>query len=283
MTGPGDPAFANFFAYGIFRKGEIAFPVIERFVEAVEAATTRGDLLERDGVHLLDPRGLGSVEGDLIRFAFLDVNAAFAAIDALEPGRTYRWETCETFSRLGKENARVLVARSPTRGTHRAAEPYRSRDDPLFAEALDEVEAVLYPGRSIGYATEISDFFRYQMAYLLLWTAIERYCTLRWGFGSDPVQRVKMLAHEPVFAAALKRHVRERRTVYRADKPTASPEKLDMNDPLASVGFYYQVRSNIAHRGKSIHEERELVRSSLEQLTLIFREVLDETLGRRRS
>jgi hypothetical protein len=144
------------------------------------------------------------------------------------------------------------------------------------------VEAVLYPGRSIGYATEIGDFFRYQMAYLLLWTAIERYCTLRWGFGADPVQRVKMLAREPVFAAALKRHIRQPRTVYRADKPTASPEKLDMENPLASLRFYYQVRSNIAHRGKSIHDERELVRTTLEQLTVIFREVLDETLGPRR-
>lgn len=73
--------------------------------------------------------------------------------------------------------------------------------------------------------------------------------------------------------------MQEPRRVYRADRPDASAERLDPDDSLRSIRFYYQVRSNISHRGKSIWEERSLVAESLSQLSAIFREVLDETLG----
>jgi hypothetical protein len=275
-----DEATARFFAYGIFRPGEIAYVHIADFVERVQAASVTGSLRERDGIHLLDPRGEDSVRGDLLDFHSGSVGNAFEAIDSLEPTRTYRWDICEATTSSGTYRARVLVGRSPDRGSHAAAEPYRSRDDPMFVEALNEVSAALWPGRDRNEG-EINDFFRYQMAYLLLWTSIERYCTLRWGFGLGPAQRVKRLASEPAFVSALRRHVGEERTVFRADKPTESPERLDSTDPEGSIGFYYQVRSNIAHRGKSIHVERQLVRDSLEQLTAIFSEVLDETLGQR--
>jgi hypothetical protein len=121
------------------------------------------------------------------------------------------------------------------------------------------------------------------MAYLLLWTAIERYCTLRWGFGENPVARVNRLATEPAFARALKQHVQETRRVYRADRPGRTAERLDPDDPARSIKFYCQVRSNISHRGKSVHDERALVAQSLNELSAIFRDVLDATLGPRRN
>ena len=57
-----------FFAYGIFRRGEIAFPRIAPYVDTVIEGAVEGTLEERDGVHLL-VLGIGAkVPGDLIEF-----------------------------------------------------------------------------------------------------------------------------------------------------------------------------------------------------------------------
>jgi hypothetical protein len=146
---------------------------------------------------------------------------------------------------------------------------------------MDEIDAVVRAPISGAGQYELRDFFRHQMAYLLLWTAIERYCTLRWGFGDEPVARVNRLATEPAFAESLKRHVHEMRRVFRADKPASSAERLDPDDPSRSIKFYYQLRSNISHRGKSIYDERALVAESLQQLKAVFTDLLDVTLGPR--
>jgi hypothetical protein len=126
---------------------------------------------------------------------------------------------------------------------------------------------------------EIRAFFRYQMAYLLLWSAIERYASLRWGFAGGPVQRVRNLAREPAFSRALREHAQPGRVVYRADNPGASPLRLDPDDPRRAIDFYYQVRSNITHHGKAAHDELSLVLGCLDELHTIFREVLADTLG----
>jgi hypothetical protein len=117
------------------------------------------------------------------------------------------------------------------------------------------------------------------MAYLLLWSAIERFASLRWGFADGPTQRVMNLASEPAFAIALKKHATSGRVVYRADKPGAAAERLDPGDPPRAIRFYYQVRSNITHRGKAAYVELELVRESLSELHQIFHEVLHAAWG----
>jgi hypothetical protein len=63
-----DDPDAPFFAYGIFRSDEIAFPTIANCVEAITPATVCGRLLERDGLHLLDLGGDDEVPGELLRF-----------------------------------------------------------------------------------------------------------------------------------------------------------------------------------------------------------------------
>ena len=39
--------------------------------------------------------------------------------------------------------------------------------------------------------------------------------------------------------------------------------------------YYYQVRSNITHRGKGVAQDYELLRDSLSELLPIFRKVLE--------
>ena len=44
---------------------------------------------------------------------------------------------------------------------------------------------------------------------------------------------------------------------------------------MKSVAYYYQVRSNITHRGKGAVRDYDMLRDSLTELLPIFREVLE--------
>ena len=111
------------------------------------------------------------------------------------------------------------------------------------------------------------------MAYLLLWTSIERYLSLRYSLGLGVMKRVNRLAEEPAFQQGLRQHVTRKRTIQRADRP-GERETLDPGVPKKALLYYYQVRSNITHRGKGVTRDFELLRKSTDELLSIFREVL---------
>ena len=111
------------------------------------------------------------------------------------------------------------------------------------------------------------------MAYLLLWSSIERYVSLRYHLGDRVAEKVKQLAHETAFAESLAQHVKNVREVYRADRPSEK-EVLDPHRPERAVRYYYQVRSNITHRGKAVVRDYERVHNSLAELFPTFKNVL---------
>ena len=51
--------------------------------------------------------------------------------------------------------------------------------------------------------------------------------------------------------------------------------RLDPSNPKESLKYYYQVRSNITHRGKAATRDFATLRDSLTELHAIFRCVLD--------
>lgn len=111
------------------------------------------------------------------------------------------------------------------------------------------------------------------MAYLLLWSAIERYVSLRYHFGKKVTKKVNKLAEEVAFADGLRQHVTGHRELYRADRPDKKVV-LDSRFPAKALEYYYQIRSNITHRGKAVVLDYERVLSSLSELLPIFRGVL---------
>jgi len=61
--------------------------------------------------------------------------------------------------------------------------------------------------------------------------------------------------------------------VQRADRPTDHYE-LTPDDPRNSLNYYYQIRSNITHRGKGVVRDHDIVRASLKELLEIFTELV---------
>ncbi len=58
------------------------------------------------------------------------------------------------------------------------------------------------------------NLFRLQMAYMLLWTAIERYAGLKYHLGKRVTDKVYKIADEKSFADALKKYVKKNRGIY---------------------------------------------------------------------
>jgi hypothetical protein len=269
--GPPTDISRQFFAYGIFRPGQLGFFQLKPYVKAItESAQIRGSLLLRDGLPIIDPNGQGVVKGALLQFGSVeDAEAAYQRIAALEPEKQYRWDEAV----IDGVSTNVLFGRTPNRGSVLCEEQeWNGWNDPLFTAALDVV-AETFESQA-RFEWDLKPSFRLQMAYLLLWSAVERYVSLRYHFRDKVVAKVNQLALEPSFALALKELAIEPRKLYRADDPSKSACVLDLEDPEKSVSYYYQVRSNITHRGKGAWNDHEIVLKSGTELLAIFRCVL---------
>lgn len=257
-----------FFAYGIFRPGQLAFfQLRELVIDVVYPAEIAGCLLLRDGLPILDPSGDGHVRGALLTFSPVRAGEAYDRVSAMEPDKHYLWSEVK----IDGMPANILVGRSPRKGSVPCeSEEWNSWDDPLFTAALEVVEETL---ESQSFQWDLKPLFRLQMAYLLLWTSIERYVSLRYHLGDKVTEKIACLAGEAAFVQGLVRHVRERREVYRADRP-ADKKVLDPQSSKKALDYYYQVRSNVTHRGKGVVRDHERVEMSIRELLPIFREAL---------
>ena len=117
MIGPNDINLP-FFAYGVFRKGELGFLSISDLVSrVVEPCSVTGSLLLRDGLPIIDPAGRSNVPGSLISFREGLNGEAYDRIDRLEPQRQYRWEETTTAKSvrcnylIGRSHIKVVCQR----------------------------------------------------------------------------------------------------------------------------------------------------------------------------
>lgn len=259
-----------FFAYGLFRPGQLAFFQLRELVHRVaDPAQVAGSLRLRDGLPIIHPEERGTVRGALLTFLPERTEAAYDRISAMEPDKHYLWRETS----VNGISANVLVGRSPEKGSVPCEQAeWNGWNDPLFTAALDVVEETL---KSENFDWNLKPLFRLQMAYLLLWSSIERYVSLRYHLGDRVTEKVGQLAREAVFVTGLRSYVREKRTVYRADRP-GEKEELNPESPDKAIRYYYQVRSNITHRGKGVVRDYDLLHASLAELLPIFRAVLKD-------
>jgi hypothetical protein len=74
------------------------------------------------------------------------------------------------------------------------------------------------------------------MAYLFLWTVIERYTALAYGPALEPGEKVKYLGEDPAFARALKEIVSRVDRVYDSRNPK---NRADLNSDNAVSSAKY--------------------------------------------
>jgi len=268
-----------FFAYGLFKPGQLCFFRIRDLVKEKRPAEVNGCLKERDGLPLLVLDSYQKIKGFLIRFKDGQEKEAYERIVEIEPDAVYHWKEIDC---LDNTRANSLLGKRSDRGSSdlEDIDEWNGRDDPFFREALDEVEAIIKDNskftHSKGDRWDYKTLFRLEMAYSLLWSAIERYTGLKYHLGGEKVtEKVNNIAKESVFINSLKKHVKRKAEIYRADDLDKCC--LDPCDPEKSLKYYYQVRCNAAHRGKAAIKDFDTIKDSLEELLPIFRDLINES------
>ena len=268
------------FVYGALKPGMPAHHQIAPFIDGKpKKDVTPGNLYVRDGLPLLHlEEGIdGATKGVLIQWTAGKESEAYSVICAFEPRGHYEWGT--TTTRSGAI-ANVLLIRDPRDGNPQPLDSpeWLLSDDAAFGHGLEEVRRML---REINDPERYTDdwsvwprFYRCQMAYLLLWSILERLSAFCFGPGLDPMERVKgfhLLPGIPELVAEI---------VQREDKVSDSRKaskfyRLDRTNAKKCFLYYYQLRSNISHRGKGVRNEYDRLHASLTELLQITERYLE--------
>ena len=245
------------------------------------------ELSYRDGVPLIFPNGQNGLKtlGFLIYFEEGDERTAYYIISETEPVGLYEWKKIK----VGNYDANVLMGKDVNKGcspqNKKEYNPnYDGRNDPFFKEAIWLIEKNLNKIKEIekNRYPNVNNFFTLEMNYMLLWSAIERYSSLKYKFQGKGDNN-KDFVKEDSFQKAFKKYVHRTDIVHNAEKlypkTLNSPNHRNhINCYINSIQYYYTVRSNVIHRGKMINmEDYNRLKSSLEELLLIFKDVLKDT------
>ena len=271
-----------YFAYGLLRPGEFAHKstVGSDLVRSVPATLLDATLRYRDGLPLLDETTpIGRVQGDLLWVA----GDGYQRIGEFEPRQHYRWAIrLVKIDGAGEVRANVLAGKSPRKGSSQETfESWTSAEDPILTfgisavtELAHEVALESFPVMP-GTSPELwSRFFRLSATYLLLWSAVERYTALAFGPGLDPMDRVRRLDESSSFHdAVLQVGVDPGQRVVDSRDPASV--RCIREDGSGAAQYWYAVRSNLSHRGKSAFRDGQLLRRSLIDLHDVVKIVLD--------
>ena len=246
------------FVYGFLKPGELAHSIIEAYVEHAVPARVTGSLRVRDGLPLLVADS-GSVEG----FLLLPKGNLYEAISSFEPRAQYRWSETTT---LDGTVANVLLGRSPQKGSAPLdASCFSSRKDILLVYGPRSVRGAM---RRLFGGDEVAKFFEVQMAYMLLWSIIERFISLRYGPWLEPLDKVRRFGSDPLWAsgfAAITDRIESDEKVVDSRDP-GSVYCLDAAKPERSLLYFYQFRCNLVHRGKAAMVETVRLERAANQL-----------------
>ena len=261
-----------FFSYGIFRPGEIPFLGIEHYIEKIEKLTIKGCVQIRDGVFLFSEQYEDDVNGYLIHFKSHLCENAYNFINSLEPNKIFRWS-----EKLDKNNNpfNILIGRSPNKGSESIQEldnNYSTTKDPYFTTGI----AMLNDFKLPEWDWELKGSFEVQMRYMFLWTIIERFTFLRYSLGADSNKRIQLLEKNEYFIEGIKKYVTNERKIFNTQN--LDHEILKLDNPKKAIKFYYQVRSNLTHRGKGISKDYYILIECYNELFNIIQFVIKNTL-----
>ena len=274
------------FAYGPDKPDQPAHDLLRTFVAQTEAASlASGGLRIRDGQPLLDPDGTVGVSGVLLTFAAGREKDAYTTVCDVAARQHYRWDMTEmrVDGRPGRVN--VLRGRHPDRGSSDEwFSSWSANDDPLLRfglthvrrDALDHADTP-FPVVNADEAATWDRFYALQSAYLLLWSAVERFTALAYGPAQPALERTWRLGDDARF-----------RECVVAAGVAASAKTADSRDPTrarriredgAGAMFSWDAaRHLVAHPGRTAFADGALLRRSLIDLHDTFRLALLDRL-----
>jgi hypothetical protein len=272
QVGPPNNVNLPFFAYGIFKVGEVAWPRIEKLVRNSSSADLNDWTIGlRNGLPMLIPSHGQQIHGDEVFFEF--PQDAYKRIGSTEPKSEYEWREVTT---SGGQRCNVLIAKNPTIGmSEELLSNWTSAHDPAFVHGMAYVSNVIanLPADVLENkpwgddAGDWNAFFELQGAFLVLWSIVERMAAFRFGAeypsanGEASVSAlINALSKESAFQHAMTSANIRSLSVYsvrRNSKQRFESPSTENNGRHAAkvLSTWYQIRSNVTHRGKSARSE----------------------------
>lgn len=292
-----------FFSYGIFRPGEIAFQIISDYVDLnkIENKTIKGSLKLRDGILIFDQNGNDFIQGYLLSFKEGVESAAYESIVNVEPGNYYTWK--EDQSKF-KNQFNILHGRTVDKGIDEEKgvndpniwnhlfdsnwkDPFIINGFNLLEQYAKESPFLFTQYKHFKWEEEnqFNEYLKYQMLYLFLCSILERIMFLNGGFGKNPNKQVSLFSEDNTLQNVFDKLVLNddfpqfkesfERKIYVANNPTSDTSwTYETNSNISYVDamkYYYQLRSNIIHRGKSGIKKLIVLRESFEELKYVLK------------
>jgi hypothetical protein len=286
-----------FFAYGIFKPNQIAYHVIKDLVESSEnKSIDKYHQFLRDGLSfIISDKNFHDLNGYKINFKSEKALEAYFKISNKEPRNLYKWEVIE--------NMNALVATDKIgidKEFHGDPDNIIGWNDPYFHIGLEVITQQKFDNENMNYRVNsnwndkgfFAEMIFVQMKFLLAYSMLERLAFLMTSFQSGSNQVSAVLADNSFVQAAILKlynelHEKvqcEQREVYSTErKSTSKGEKvifsfkdsIEQKDFKKIIKFYYQIRNNITHRGKSLGRVSDNFKTYLEELTLIVKYTLE--------
>lgn len=278
-----------FFAYGFFKSGELAYHSIEEHVDEdmTDSVTVNGFLYEKDGVPVFTRRYSTSgahsypVQGDLLFFKNGEkAKEAYNIIQKLEPKDLYKWGTINISE---NQKANVLFASkkllnyedNTLKGSimlKRSLDRIDGRDkgaswhgycDALFTKGMEFLQNkyfdnLFFSNINVPFIHSDQDFyalFDLQLAYIFLWTIIDRHNSLKYGLNLKLSSQRSLMVQDRLFKEVigiikddLSFNYAE---IFASDSGRSKSFTEAWEDKLET---YYQIRCNVVHRGKGGHD-----------------------------
>ena len=279
-----------FFAYGVFKSGQLAYPRIKDYIDGEPVKSkTKYPLKNINGVPILlkndGDYDYGTL-GELLYFKTDYAEDMYEIIRSVKTKSLYIWDTITVKDLENDENikANVLIGYKPKidKPLYENWVEYDWKKDLTLSEVINiiynkvhKVKVELKDTNKVN----VKDFFTLQMNYMLLWSAIDRYLNLKYGFNKQ-WENLVFLSEEEIFKKAILKHIPdcyETPVVYSHED--LRDYELDKQRSLCCLRYYYAIRCNVVHSGKSCFMDFEVLAYSLCELLNILKDVLADTFG----
>lgn len=263
-----------FFAYGVFKPNQVAYSLIEEYVDNFKKFELNNySLLHRNGMPMIT-RGRGKTEGYLIKFKENYCNVAYNLISKSKSKSLYEWKVVI----IDFEPINCLLAVNEGLGKDYGSTCYSGINDLGFCETLDYIRTNIDKFES-GEFKSNNDFLFLQMNYMLLWGVIDKYTSSRYG-GWGQVENVKKLSKEKYFREGLKKVRPDYSSVYSSrsdDEYILNLNRKGNKKYFDAANYYYHIRCNITHGGKVSWDNAEHLKYDLGNLLEIMEYILDKS------
>lgn len=282
----------NLFVYGSLKPGELAHEQIVNFLESSEEATLPGyQLYIRDGLPVIgEEKHVIDLAGVLLTISPKHLQDFWNVVEDIEGDKNYkRLDNVDFTSQGRKISGSVYVGRKMHRGNAEPlVGPWTTRFDPIFSisfpilhnEIAKMESSFIDPDRnSDHYWTQMNELLS---RYLLLVSILEHLTVIRFGGSKrqEPMMRLKKFqeseAFQDAFDNVFSMGLIPEFTV--SDSRDVSATYTTSNAGEA-VDAWYQVRSNLQHRGKSVNDARLVHKACIGLSNLLMEYLRVEVIG----